>query len=429
MVFNTRSRNKRYNKRFLLHFLSQRREFRSMNPGLHQLQPYPFERMRALFADVKPDDQYSPIVLSIGEPKHPTPDFIKQALSANLEKLANYPLTKGSVELRRAIGDYLTRRYTLGQLDIETQILPVNGTREALFAVAQCFVESNSPVLMPNPFYQIYEGAALLAGAKPVYLNTTAENNFLPDIESVTPEQWQQCQLIYLCSPGNPSGTVAPKTLLQRLIELSDEYNFTIVSDECYAEIYQTDQIPPIGLLEVAQSMGRTDYKNCLVFHSLSKRSNAPGLRSGFVAGDATLISTFLRYRTYHGCAMSLPTQAASTAAWNDDEHVKENRALYTEKFKTVIDILSPAVDVQNPDAGFYLWLNISGATKQENDEQFAKRLYQQYNVTVLPGSYLSRESHGINPGTGFIRIALVADLEQCVDAATRIRDCLNQTV
>ena len=396
-----------------------------MNPRLHTLQPYPFQRMRVLFGDAAPNDDFSPINLSIGEPKHPTPDFIKDALISQLDKLANYPLTKGSNELRQAIAKYLTQRYQLKQFDADSQVLPVNGTREALFAIAQCLVDStkaNASILMPNPFYQIYEGAALLAGATPLFLNTTRDNGFLPNLDSVSQTQWQQCQLIYLCSPGNPSGTVAPASLLKRLIELSDQYDFTIVSDECYAEIYPTNNAPPLGLLDVAQSLGRTDFKNCLVFHSLSKRSNVPGLRSGFVAGDAELIDTFLQYRTYHGSAMSPPSQHASTAAWQDDKHVIENRRLYTEKFNAVIDILKPVINVTLPDAGFYLWLNIS-----QSDEQFAKRLYQQYNVTVLPGSYLSRESNGINPGAGFIRVALVADLEQCVDAAKRIRDCLEQ--
>ncbi len=397
-----------------------------MNPGLQTLQPYPFQRMRALFADTVPNDAYSPINLSIGEPKHPTPAFLKEALISQLDRLANYPITKGSDELRQAIADYLTRRYQLKQFDVNTQVLPVNGTREALFAIVQCLVEKNKLVLIPNPFYQIYEGAALLAGAKPVYLNTTSDNGFLPDIESITKEQWQQCQLIYLCSPGNPSGRVAPESLLKRLIELSDQYNFTIVSDECYADIYPTNSTPPVGLLEVAQSVGRNDYKNCLVFHSLSKRSSAPGLRSGFVAGDAALIKPFLQYRTYHGSAMSPPAQYASAAAWSDDQHVVENRRLYTEKFTAVIDILKPVIDIDWPDAGFYLWLNISSHNGQ-CDEQFAKRLYQQYNVTVLPGRYLSRQSNGINPGVGFVRIALVANLEQCIDAAKRIRDCIKQ--
>ncbi len=397
-----------------------------MNPGLHILQPYPFQRMRALFSGATPNDAYSSINLSIGEPKHPTPAFLKEALISQLDKLANYPITKGSDELRQAIANYLTQRYQLKQLDVDTQVLPVNGTREALFAIVQCLVEKDKLVLMPNPFYQIYEGAALLAGAKPVYLNTTSDNGFLPDIESITKEQWQQCQLIYLCSPGNPSGRVAPESLLKRLIELSDQYDFTIVSDECYADIYPTNSTPPVGLLEVDQSLGRNDYKNCLVFHSLSKRSSAPGLRSGFVAGDAALIKPFLQYRTYHGSAMSPPSQHASAVAWSDDLHVVENRRLYTEKFTAVINILKPVINIDWPDAGFYLWLNID-SHKGQGDEQFAKRLYQQYNVTVLPGSYLSRQSDGINPGAGFIRIALVANLEQCVDAAKRIRDCIKQ--
>ncbi|NOX27973.1 MAG: succinyldiaminopimelate transaminase [Gammaproteobacteria bacterium] len=407
-----------------------------MNPGLNNLQPYPFQRMRALFGDAVPNESYAPINLSIGEPKHPTPDLIKNALISELDKLANYPLTKGSDELRNAIAGYLTTRYQLGTINSDSQILPVNGTREALFAIAQCLVEKEAAVLMPNPFYQIYEGAALLAGAQAVYLNTTRENGFLPDIENVSKEQWQQCQLIYLCSPGNPSGTVAPAPLLKRLIELSDLYDFTIVADECYAEIYPTNGTPPVGLLEVAQSIGRSDFRNCLVFHSLSKRSNAPGLRSGFVAGDAKLINSFLQYRTYHGSAMSPPSQHASAIAWQDNAHVIENRRLYTEKFAAVIDILKHDINIVEPDAGFYLWLNLdnrpgdsrsSNKDWQRSDTQFAKQLYQQYNVTVLPGSYLSRKSDGVNPGCGFIRVALVADLEQCVDAAKRIRDCIKQ--
>jgi len=395
-----------------------------MNPALDKLKPYPFERMRSLFDNIEPNAEYTPINLSVGEPKHPTPALIKDALISQLDTLSNYPLTKGSDSLRESIAAYLRRRYQLQQIDSTNQVLPVNGTREALFAIAQCLVERkpDATVLMPNPFYQIYEGAALLAGTKPVYLNTTRNNGFLPDIDSVTQEQWRHCQLIYLCSPANPSGTVAPAAMLERLLDLSDQHQFTIISDECYAEIYKQGATPPLGLLEVAQATGRTDYRNCLVFHSLSKRSNAPGLRSGFVAGDANLLKQFLKYRTYHGSAMSPPTQYASTCAWQDDQHVVENRKLYSEKFSATIDILKPATGIETPDAGFYLWLNIS-----EPDAQFAKRLYQQYNVTVLPGSYLSRECDGINPGAGYIRIALVADLAQCVDAAKRIRDCIEQ--
>ena len=395
-----------------------------MNPALKQLKPYPFERLRALFAEVEPSEAYSPVNLSVGEPKHPTPAFIKEALASKLDQLSNYPLTRGSEPLRESIACYLQRRYQLKGIDANQHILPVNGTREALFAIAQCLVERKpgATVMMPNPFYQIYEGAALLAGAEPVYLNTIEDNGFLPDIDSIEAEQWRRCQLIYLCSPGNPSGTVAPASLLARLLDLSQQYQFTIVADECYAEIFDPNKTPPVGLLQVAQATGRDSYDNCLVFHSLSKRSNAPGLRSGFVAGDANLIKQFLTYRTYHGCAMSPPSQHASACAWLDDQHVIENRALYSAKFDAVIDILRPVTTITPPDAGFYLWLNTG-----KSDEQFAKRLYQQYNVTVLPGSYLSRESQGLNPGAGYIRIALVADLEQCVDAAKRIRHCIEQ--
>ncbi len=396
----------------------------SVNPALDQLQAYPFTRMRALLAGIEANADFAAVNLAVGEPKHPVPALIKEALVSQLDTLSNYPLTRGSEALREAITAYLQRRYRLQHINSSDQVLPVNGTREALFAIAQCLIERkpDATVLMPNPFYQIYEGAALLAGAKPVYLNTSHDNGFLPNIDRITPEQWRHCQLFYLCSPGNPSGAVAPASLLQRLLDLSDQYQFTLVADECYAEIYPQDATPPLGLLALAEATGRTDYRNCLVFHSLSKRSNAPGLRSGFVAGDARLLEQFLKYRTYHGCAMSPPSQHASACAWQDDEHVIENRRLYGEKFDAVIDILKPVIDIQAPEAGFYLWLNIGAA-----DTAFAKRLYQQYNVTVLPGSYLSRKADGINPGAGYIRIALVADLAHCADAATRIRDCIQR--
>lgn len=393
-----------------------------MNPALEQLQPYPFERLRALFAGSSANTAYPAINLSIGEPKHPTPSFIKEALIAELAGLSRYPLTKGSDELRQAIAAYLQRRYRLKHIDADSQILPVNGTREALFAIAQCLIErrSDAAIMMPNPFYQIYEGAALLAGAAPIYLNTTRENGFLPDIEHISADQWRRCQLFYLCSPANPSGTVAPASLLKRLLELADSYDFSIISDECYAEIYPVDGTAPLGLLEVARESGRDDYQRCLVFHSLSKRSNVPGLRSGFVAGDGTLIKQFLKYRTYHGCAMPPPSQHASAVAWSDEQHVIRNRELYSQKFEAVLEILKPVIEIEAPDAGFYLWPRIDGS-----DEAFAKQLYQQYNATVLPGSYLSRHSLGINPGAGHIRIALVAELEECIEAARRIRQLI----
>lgn len=396
-----------------------------MNPDLDKLQPYPFQTLAKLFSGIEPAADKSAIRLSIGEPKHPTPALIHTAMKANLEGLASYPLTRGSDALREAISAWLIKRFQLpaDSLLPEKHILPVNGTREALFALAQTVVNRNhnATVLMPNPFYQIYEGAALLAGAEPVYLNCTAENGFVPDFDAVSESEWRECQLLYLCSPGNPTGAVIPEETLQEIIQKAQRYDFVIASDECYSEIYLDEASPPPGLLGAASSMGHLGYKNCLVFHSLSKRSNAPGLRSGFVAGDADILERFHLYRTYHGCAMSPTVQAASIAAWNDENHVVENREQYRQKFKAVTDILNPVLPVEIPQAGFYLW------TKTPvNDEQFAQRLFADQHVTVLPGSYLSRQADGINPGNHYVRMALVAEIDECIEAAERIKETMN---
>ncbi len=392
-----------------------------MNPNLAQLQPYPFERLARLFDGVTAPAELRPLSLSIGEPQHATPGFITEEVITHLHGLSRYPVTRGIPELRAAIADWLVQRFSLpaGSLDPERQVLPVNGTREALFAFAQCIVSpgSDARVLMPNPFYQIYEGAALLAGARPWFLNTTRESGLLPDFDTVPDAIWERCQLLYICTPGNPTGAVIPVTALQQLIELADRHDFVIASDECYSEIYRDGDTPPAGLLQAAAELGRDDYRRCVVFHSLSKRSNAPGLRSGFVAGDADIMKNFLRYRTYHGCAMPPATQAASIRAWQDEAHVAANRTLYTEKFDAVLDILAPQLDVQSPDAGFYLW-----AHTPLDDTDFARELLAQQNVIVLPGSYLSRPVNGHNPGRDYVRMALVAPLEDCLEAAERIK-------
>ncbi len=391
-----------------------------MNPDLSLLQPYPFEKLAQLKAGVTPCADALPIVMSIGEPKHATPSFIAEELCTHLHGLGHYPATRGIPALRQAIAEWLLRRFQLkpDSLHIERHILPVNGTREALFAFAQCLVDrAQRPlVLMPNPFYQIYEGAALLAGAQPWFINSTQQSNFLPDFSSVPAEIWQRCRLLYICSPGNPTGAVLDLAALQRLIHLADEHDFIIASDECYSEIYLDEGKPPPGLLQAAARMGRDDYRRCMVFHSLSKRSSVPGMRSGFVAGDAQLIEQFHLYRTYHGSAMPPPIQAASIKAWRDERHVRENRRLYQEKFDAVIAVLSAVTDVYRPAGAFYLWLKTPG-----DDQDFARELYAQHAITVLPGSYLSREAHGINPGAGRVRIALVAPLEECLEAAARI--------
>jgi N-succinyldiaminopimelate aminotransferase len=391
-----------------------------MNPDLQRLQPYPFEKLAQLKQGVTPPQQLAPIALSIGEPRHPPPAFALQALADSLDKTAQYPLTKGTPELRESMAGWLQRRFKLGDggVDAERQVLPVNGTREALFAFAQASVDRNrdAAVLIPNPFYQIYEGAALLAGAEPVFYNTTRETNYLPDFDAIDERHWRACQLLYICTPGNPTGAVIPKQQLKALIEKAEQYDFIIASDECYSEIYFDENNPPPGLLEAAFEMGNRDFKRCVVFHSLSKRSNLPGLRSGFVAGDADIMAAFYQYRTYHGCAMPLASQYASIAAWNDETHVTDNRRMYQQKFTAVMEQLEPLMDVRMPDAGFYLWPKTPVA-----DTDFAQQLFAQQNITVLPGRYLSRDSDGVNPGTNHIRMALVATVDETLEAARRI--------
>jgi N-succinyldiaminopimelate aminotransferase len=393
-----------------------------VNPHLQDLHPYPFEKLRVLFEGITPPAGYSPIRLSIGEPQHATPAFIRESLIDNLGGLANYPTTQGSDTLRQSVASWLERRYGLPAVNPATQVLPVNGSREALFAFAQCVVDGSKPdalVICPNPFYQIYEGAAYLAGATPYFVNNLPGDRFASDFAAVPEADWQRVQLVYVCSPGNPTGRVLSLDEWQQLFELSDRYGFVIAADECYSEIYFDDADLPIGGLEAAHRLGRTDFRNVVMFSSLSKRSNVPGMRSGFVAGDAAILKRFLLYRTYHGCAMSPSVQAASAAAWDDEAHVAENRRLYREKFEAVTPLIAAHLDVALPDAGFYLWANVSRLGL--SDTEFARRLQAEYNVTVLPGSYLAREAHGVNPGAGFVRIALVADLAECVEAATRV--------
>lgn len=389
-----------------------------MNPNLNKLQPYPFQRLRDLFAGTTPNPDYKPINLSIGEPKHATPALIKDALVSNLAGLANYPTTAGIPALREAISAWLARRYNIPALNAEKEIVPVNGSREALFAFAQAVIDDSRPapvIISPNPFYQIYEGAALLAGAEPYFLNNLPENGFFMDFDSVPESVLQRTQLVYLCSPGNPTGKIMSLEQWQQVFELSDRYGFVIAADECYSEIYFDEAQPPLGALEAAHKLGR-DYTRLVVFSSLSKRSNVPGMRSGFVAGDAKILEKFLLYRTYHGCAMNPAVQHASIAAWNDEMHVIENRRLYDAKFKVVTPLIKQRLDVELPDGAFYLW-----ARTDMPDTEFALRLYREKHVTVLPGSYLAREAHGVNPGKNFVRLALVASLEECMEAAERI--------
>ena len=392
-----------------------------MNVHLPLLHAYPFERLRQLFSGITPDAQFSPISLGIGEPRHATPDLIKQAYCQAIKGtgLAAYPGTAGELALREAIAHWLQQRYHLA-VRASDQILPVNGSREALFAFAQTVISSTPGqpkplVLCPNPFYQIYEGAALLAGAEPFYVPSVPERNFAQDWASVPDAIWARTQLLFVCSPGNPAGAVMPLAEWKTLFELSDRHGFVIASDECYSEIYFRDT-PPLGGLEAAAQLGRADFKNLVAFTSLSKRSNVPGMRSGFCAGDAALMSQFLRYRTYHGSAMSPVVQSASIAAWQDEKHVVENRTLYREKFHAVTPVLAEVLDVRLPDAGFYLWAKVQGS-----DEDFARALYAAYNVTVLPGSYLARSAQGHNPGAGYVRMALVAQTAECLEAAHRI--------
>ncbi|WP_252274384.1 succinyldiaminopimelate transaminase [Pseudomonas subflava] len=392
-----------------------------MNHALTQLQPYPFEKLRALLAGANPPADKRPIALSIGEPKHESPAFVAKALADNLDQLAVYPTTLGIPALREAIAAWCERRFGVpaGWLDAARHVLPVNGTREALFAFTQTVVrrEAKGLVVSPNPFYQIYEGAALLAGAEPHYLPCLEDNGFNPDFDAVPADVWQRCQILFLCSPGNPTGALIPLAELKKLIALADEHDFVIAADECYSELYFDEENPPPGLLSACAELGRSDFKRCVVFHSLSKRSNLPGLRSGFVAGDADILKAFLLYRTYHGCAMPVQTQLASVAAWQDEAHVRANRDQYRAKYDAVLEILQPVLDVQRPDGSFYLWAKTPG-----DDTAFTRELFAQEHVTVVPGSYLSREVNGDNPGAGRVRLALVAPLAECIEAAQRIR-------
>lgn len=398
-----------------------------MNPNLNLLQPYPFQRLRDLFKGITPNPAFTPINLSIGEPKHATPELIKNALVSNLSGLANYPTTVGSIELRTAISHWISRRYNIPALNADTAILPVNGSREALFALAQAIIDKTQPdpvVISPNPFYQIYEGAAFLAGATPYFLNTLPHQdpnqNHVMDFSSVPVDILKRTQLVYVCSPGNPSGKVMSLAQWKTIFELSDLYGFVIAADECYSEIYFDEANPPLGALQAAHLLGRS-YKNLIVFSSLSKRSNVPGMRSGFVAGDEKIIEAFTLYRTYHGCAMNPAVQAASVAAWDDEAHVIENRTLYAQKFNDVTPLLTDILEVAVPDAAFYLWAKIKD--NAISDTEFAIKLYRDLNITVLPGSFLAREAHGINPGKNFIRMALVASYDECIEAAKRIRE------
>ncbi|MBS4148647.1 succinyldiaminopimelate transaminase [Pseudomonadota bacterium DY0742] len=392
-----------------------------MNDALNLLQPYPFEKLRALLAGAQPPADKRPIALSIGEPKHRSPEFVARALADNLEQLAVYPTTLGLPALREAIAGWAERRFGLaaGAVDPARQVLPVNGTREALFSFTQAVVNraDEGLVVSPNPFYQIYEGAALLAGAQPHYLPCLAANGFNPDFDAVPTDVWQRCQILFLCSPGNPTGALVPLETLKRLIALADEHEFVIAADECYSELYFDEANPPAGLLSACAALGRHDFKRCVVFHSLSKRSNLPGLRSGFVAGDADILKAFLLYRTYHGCAMPVHVQLASAAAWNDEIHVRANRELYRAKFEAVLQILEPVLDVARPDGGFYLW-----PKTPIDDQRFTREMFEQEHVTVVPGSYLSREVEGLNPGADRVRMALVAPLAECIEGAERIR-------
>lgn len=393
-----------------------------MNPDLLKLQAYPFEKLRQLKEGIHPPPAKTHIALSIGEPKHREPAFVVQALVDSLSSLTHYPATKGSEQLRQAIAEWASTRFSLsaGTLTAEQHVLPVNGTREALFAFAQSAVDRSKArptIVMPNPFYQIYEGAAILAGATPAFIECTAATDYHPNFDAVDESIWQDCQLLFICSPGNPTGSVLSTAQMATLIALADKYDFVIASDECYSELYFDEQSPPAGLLQACRELGRDSYQRCVVFHSLSKRSNLPGLRSGFVAGDAELIQQFLLYRTYHGCAMPVFSQVASTAAWQDNVHVVENRQLYREKFRAVLEILGDCLNVAPPEAGFYLW-----PQTPISDTEFAQGLFAQENVTVLPGSYLAREVNGFNPGANHVRMALVATLEECVEAAHRIK-------
>jgi len=395
-----------------------------VNQRLELLAAYPFERLARLKAGITPPAALTHIAMSIGEPKHAPPHFVIEALRRELGKLDSYPVTAGLPEMRAACAAWLERRFKVRVLP-ESMVLPVNGTREALFSFVQAVVstggtQSKPVVAMPNPFYQIYEGAALLAGAEPVFLNTTGGNRFQPDLDAVSAEVWKRCEILFLCSPGNPTGAVLSLEFLRHALKLAEKYDFVVASDECYADLYRDESTPPPSLLQAAVADGNTSFERCMVFHSLSKRSSVPGLRSGFVAGDARLIKPYLLYRTYHGCAMPVPTQLASIAAWNDDAHAAANRMLYREKYARVLPILQPVLDVVEPDGAFYLWPDIHG-----DDEAFTRDLYATQNLTILPGSYLARNTRAGNPGRQRVRISLVAPVEECVTAAHRIRTFL----
>jgi N-succinyldiaminopimelate aminotransferase len=395
-----------------------------MNPNLEKLQPYPFEKLNALLSTVTPNPELRPIKLSIGEPKHPASAAIKKLLVDEIDQIEIYPSTKGVLELRQTIAAWATQRFSLkpNSLDPETMVIPCSGTREGIFSFTQAAIDASKDplVVSPNPFYQIYEGATYLAGAKLLLLPALEQNGFVPDFTKLDADTLERCQILFLCSPGNPTGAVVPKETLIELIELADKYDFILASDECYSEIYTDEQNPPLGLLQVCAEIGRDDYKRCVVFHSLSKRSNLPGMRSGFVAGDAALMTEYLKYRTYHGCALPIHHQRASIAAWQDEAHVKANREAYREKFKAVLEILKPVINVTQTDASFYLW-----PETPIDDVVFCKRLFEEQNVTVVPGSYLSRTVDGLNPGSQRVRMALVAPLEECIEAAQRIRKFL----